>query len=121
MHNCPKCGHTADALQCGHCGYTERDSASDLDRLTIEINGVKLSVSRCSNVERGLRCAEPGTLTENTHGDKDGRSHPGPWFCHKHFPLFAGRSYGIKPTEPPQGFRALKDLIKNSGLTSEKP
>lgn len=93
MRDCPKCGKVVDGLECGFCGYSEerRDGKDPLHL-------------RCENVYQGQRCAELGTLSENLRGG-------GPWFCYKHFPLFAGRHYCGKPQPPPQGFKALKDVL----------
>lgn len=65
----------------------------------------------CSHVSQGQRCAEAGTLSENTRG-------AGPWYCHKHFPPFAGR-YSGKPTPPPQGFEALKSVLRRVEIDPE--
>lgn len=95
MIDCPKCQAVVNGLQCHVCGYAEpAGPARNPDRF------------QCA--EYGCRAI--GTLTTNTRGGDGKQPHPGPWYCHVHFPPFAGR-YNNPPAPPPEGFKKLRDVI----------
>lgn len=76
MRDCPNCGAHVDGLRCSGCGFSEAGAGpvADPNRFL------------CEHVDRGLRCANAGTLTSNTVGPAGGKgAHPGPWFCARHF------------------------------------
>jgi hypothetical protein len=58
----------------------------------------------CCHEDRGQRCANPGSLTESTHGSER-------WYCHLHFPLFAGRGYGTARVVPSEAFKRVRDAM----------
>jgi hypothetical protein len=99
MLDCPKCGIAAyDGTSCGACRFSPDSKISGKpppDPMHLI----------CEHVAQGQRCAELGTFSQGTYGG-------GPWYCYRHFPLFSGRYEGKPPTEPPQGFKALKDCLR---------
>jgi hypothetical protein len=97
MRDCPKCFKPVDGASCPHCGFSEPGSSGKPI--------VPQRVILCAN------CSELGILTENTRGGDGKEPHPGPWYCHRHFPPFSGRAYATKPAPPPQGFQSLKALV----------
>jgi len=98
MLDCPNCGEsTYDGASCSACRFVVRGK-----KLPAPHDPSHLG---CWFGERGQRCAELGTLSQGTKGE-------GPWYCTQHFPPFAGRRYGIKPTLPPKGFDSLKVVLE---------
>ena len=95
MRDCPKCFKPVDGSSCPHCGFSEPGSKDQRPQRRV----------LCAS------CSEPGTLTENTRGCDSKDPHPGPWYCHRHFPPFAGRTYATKPVPPPRGFQSLKARV----------
>jgi hypothetical protein len=97
MLDCPKCGIAAyDGNSCSACRFSVGSKAKTV------IDPMHLI---CQHVFEGQRCAEAGALSEGQRG-------AGPWYCRKHFPLFAGRDYVKRPTPPPQGFASMKSVLK---------
>lgn len=117
MRDCPKCGTMVDGVQCGRCGYREPTAvADDPDRITITYaGGVTVSVSRCCNMEHGLRCAKPGTLSSSTHPSKDTQ-----WYCADHYPPFVTRRLGRDQAALPlEQMRSLREIVKPKLLDPE--
>lgn len=90
--HCPDCG---DPLTqhgvCGSCGYGKKsgkDKAFDPDWW------------RCSNTDRGFRCAAAGSIMHGTHGG-------GPWYCVTH----AYPSSFAKLTAPRGVFRSMRSAL----------
>ena len=97
MADCPSCGVVLQhRYACQSCDWRApaQNSKEAPDPLRFS----------CQHVFQGQRCAEAGTLSEGIRGG-------GPWYCHKHYPPFYGR-YSGKPSAPPGGFKALKDVLK---------
>lgn len=111
MLECPHCDKLAyNGYSCAACGFKVGPTrgGQPLDPMHLI----------CCDVRDGQRCAEPGTLSETIfHGGKAGDPHPGPWYCAKHFPPFAGRF--APKAAPPQGFKALKDVLRKAAIDPE--
>ncbi len=103
MRDCPKCSKPVDGLSCAFCGWVDPTSPAVAVPAIAPIH--ERAHLRCSDVFKGQRCAELGSLSEGTKGE-------GPWWCAKHFPPFAGRSWTRKPSPPPRGFQPLKDVLR---------
>jgi hypothetical protein len=104
------CHKVVDGVECGYCGYREIAlDGEDPNRVLITYGGGgSVSVSRCANVQLGLRCADPGTLSTTTRAGIDGKT---PWYCRKHFrPLLDGAHNEL--SAPPRGFQALKAIVR---------
>jgi hypothetical protein len=124
MKTCPTpgCGsQLADkAVACNDCGWEapkrgnaakERDP-SEFVTITYA-GGATVTVSRCCDVDQGLRCAEPGTLSMSTHA-----SDKTLWYCRKHFPPFRGH-VREQSALPLGGFKPLRELVKPKLLDPE--
>lgn len=103
MKICPDC--SADlvdsATRCS-CGWKAPAQASD---------GPPDDRHRCANEDRGLRCAELGSLSPSTVGG-------GPWFCWNHAKFIHGGNPGsyvpIRRERTPQtDFEELRSLTKS--------
>jgi hypothetical protein len=92
MRDCPQCGSPVDGLRCGACGYGDVGAPQHpFDPLHFA----------CASVDRGQRCASPGSISSSTSGS-------GPWYCYRHAPAF--RALTSDRTHPPQGFDALRRI-----------
>jgi hypothetical protein len=61
----------------------------------------------CQNVDRGLRCSNPGSFSHSTFGT-------GPWLCWSHFAPNAARFKDGLRTGPPGGFSSLHDQLRKA-------
>ena len=116
--NCPECKTQLlpPYLSCGACPWTSsgRPQAAG-DGATVQCwnrdHTVAVLAHQCCNEVRGQRCAKPGTISPTTKGT-------GPWFCADHYLAYKAASDSAVP--PPQGFQALKDLLKRRQLDPEE-
>ena len=97
MKLCQECSEelSSNARRCA-CGWRSAEASKapvDLLRWT------------CCHLNRGMRCAESGTLTFNGCGPEG----PKAWYCHRHFPPLAGLRGPRTP--PPQSFVGLRQAL----------
>lgn len=102
MRDCPECGKPVDGDACVACGY--REAGASAQPLRDPLWWV------CVYVDRGQRCANPGSFRESTTGG-DG------WFCKQHYPPFAHRN-SVRKTSPAGGFDHWR---QQAGMARPKP
>lgn len=104
MRECPKCQTTVDGLICQTCGFRE-EGAPSFDP----------SRHLCVHVERGQRCANAGSLTANLYPHVSaGTAHPGPFYCHLHFPPFVHWGRQDKRVPPKGGFERIRHALRRT-------
>jgi len=103
--DCPQCLKPVDGQTCPFCGYSELPATSLLRPRDPDW-------WRCSHVDRGQRCANPGVYSPSTHGaSADGKS-SGPWLCQAHHPYARFRAPdGTYAHRTAEDFNALRAKI----------
>lgn len=106
--HCPECGDPlARSGVCGSCGYGRNKTQARI---------VDPDWHRCANVDRGMRCAKPGSVSHGTHGG-------GPWYCPTHaFPHDAPAERIGDPLRAIRGFLRKPDpyeALERAAIQSE--
>lgn len=111
MRDCPGCSLplSNEAICCNSCGWVKDQSATSRPD----------DWWQCAHEDRGLRCANPGSISPSTHGTTKGAKHvSGPWYCATHVPTLQRMDLLGQICAPPMGFPALRAI---SGRMTPRP
>jgi hypothetical protein len=98
MSMCPDCGDDLmpNANRC-KCGWRVKVTSISAGRGSAERDSESW---RCCHVDRGQRCANPGSISPSMSGK-------GPWFCAQHYT----RGGSSTKQGPVGGFQPLRDIV----------